>query len=167
MYRPDRRGFRRAGSDITAVDESQHLAPFYRLSLSNTVRQFEISDGGRSRSTVQNWILNADQQPKFGRHPDYVAVDESVTRLNDERYWQYVAVGPGSNEFSHTELESAKIVVSRAYSIESFEWNTASSMSWFPPTVASRCNILIITVDSSFGSNDTVIGPAPNLSAVM
>jgi len=79
-----------------------HLAG---LSLSNTVSILEIFGVSRARSTVHNWVHNADLQPESGRNPDHVAVDETVIRLNNEQYWLYAAVDPETNELLHTRLE--------------------------------------------------------------
>jgi putative transposase len=79
-----------------------HLAG---LSLSNTVSILEIFGVKRARSTVHNWVHKADLQPEDGQNPDHVAVDETVIRLNDERYWLYAAVDPETNELLHTKLE--------------------------------------------------------------
>ena len=59
-----------------------HLAG---LSLSNTVSILEVFGIARARSTIHNWVHKAELQPKSGRTPDHVAVDETVIRLNDER----------------------------------------------------------------------------------
>ena len=79
-----------------------HLAG---LSLSNTVSILEVFGIKRARSTVHSWVHEADLQPESGRHPDHVAVDETVIRLNDEQYWLYAAVDPETNELLHTKLE--------------------------------------------------------------
>jgi transposase-like protein len=75
------------------------------LSLSNTVSILELFGVERARSTIHNWVHKADLQPESGRSPDHVAVDETVIRLNDERYWLYAAVDPQSNELLYTKLE--------------------------------------------------------------
>jgi transposase-like protein len=82
-----------------------HLAG---LSLSNTVSILEVFGVERARSTVHNWVHKADLQPEEGRSPDHVAVDETVIRLNDERYWLYAAVDPETNELLHTKLEPTR-----------------------------------------------------------
>jgi len=79
-----------------------HLAG---LSLSNTVSILAVFGVERARSTVHNWVHKADLQPESGQSPDHVAVDETVIRLNDERYWLYAAVDPETNELLHTKLE--------------------------------------------------------------
>jgi putative transposase len=78
------------------------------LSLSNTVSILEIFGVERSRSTVHNWVHKADLQPESGHSPDHVAVDETVIQINNERYWLYAAVDPGSNELLHTTLEPTR-----------------------------------------------------------
>ena len=40
--------------------------------------------------------------------PDHVAVDETVIRLDEERYWLYAAVDPDSNKLLHTKLEPTR-----------------------------------------------------------
>jgi len=80
-----------------------HLAG---LSLSNTISILEIFGVERARSTVHNWVHKSDLQPQTGQSPDHVAVDETVIRLDDEKYWLYAAVDPESNELLHTKLET-------------------------------------------------------------
>jgi putative transposase len=79
-----------------------HLAG---LSLSNTVSILERFGVERARFTVHNWVHKADLQPEDGQNPDHVAVDETVIRLNDERYWLYAAVDPETNELLYAKLE--------------------------------------------------------------
>ena len=74
-----------------------HLA---LLSLSNTVSILDIFGVKRARSTVHNWVHEADLQPQDGQRPDHVAVDETVIRLNDEQYWLYTAVDPETNRIT-------------------------------------------------------------------
>ena len=82
-----------------------HLAG---LSLSNTVSFLEVFGVDRVRSTVHNWVHKADLQPETGRSPNHVAVDETVIQLDDEQYWLYAAVDPGSNDLLHTRLEPTR-----------------------------------------------------------
>jgi len=74
------------------------------LSLSNTVSVLEVFGVQHARSTVHNWVQKANLQPKDGRSPDHVAVDETVIQLNDEKYWLYAAVDPQTNELPQTKL---------------------------------------------------------------
>jgi putative transposase len=59
---------------------------FSILSLSHTVFIIDIFGVDRARSTVHNWVHKVDLQPDSGRSPDHVAVNETVTQLNDQRY---------------------------------------------------------------------------------
>jgi len=74
------------------------------LSLSDTVSVLERFGVDRARSTVHNWVRKADLEPEAGRSPAYVAVDESVIKLDGDRYWLYAAVDPATNEFLHGGL---------------------------------------------------------------
>jgi transposase-like protein len=58
----------------------------------------------RYRTTVHRWVQKADLQPAEGQDPNYVAVDESVIRVNDERYWLFAAVDPDTNHLLHVRL---------------------------------------------------------------
>ena len=63
---------------------------------------------GQARSTVHNWVQKADLQPESDQSPDHVAVDETVTRLNNEQYWLYAAVDSEANKLLHTKLEPTR-----------------------------------------------------------
>ena len=63
----------------------------------------------RARSTVHDWVHRADPQLEEGQNPDHVTVDGPVIRLNDERYWLYVAADPVINELRYTTLEPAGV----------------------------------------------------------
>jgi len=78
------------------------------LSLSNTVRVCEVFGVQRAWSTVNNWVLNVDLQPKSGKNPDHIVVDETVIQLNDQQYWLYAAVDTDTNELLHTTLETTR-----------------------------------------------------------
>jgi len=74
------------------------------LSLADTVRVLENFGVHRARSTVHNWVQKAELQPRSGKSPDHVALDETVIQLTDQRYWLYAAVDPETNEFLHVRL---------------------------------------------------------------
>ena len=78
-----------------------HLAG---LSLADTVSVLAGLGVDRCRSTVHNWIQKADLQPTEGCDPNYVAVDETVIRVNDQRYWLFAAVDPDRNRLLHVRL---------------------------------------------------------------
>jgi putative transposase len=78
-----------------------HLAG---LSLSNTKQRLEKLGVKRSRTAIHNWVQKADLQPTSDEAPNQIAVDETVIRINDERYWLYAAVDPETNKFLHARL---------------------------------------------------------------
>jgi len=78
-----------------------HLAG---LSLSDTVSVLAGLGVDRCRSTVHNWIQKADLQPTEGRNPNYVAMDETIIRVNNQRYWLFAAVDPDTNRLLHVRL---------------------------------------------------------------
>ena len=78
-----------------------HLAG---LSLSDTVSILDRLGVDRCRSTVHNWVQKAGLQPTGGCDPDYVAVDETVIRVNDQRYWLFAAVDPDTSRLLHVRL---------------------------------------------------------------
>jgi len=77
------------------------------LSISHAVSILGVFGVQRARSTVHNWVHNADLQPDTGRSPDHVAVNKTVNRLDDEQYGLYTPVDPETNELLHTKLETA------------------------------------------------------------
>jgi putative transposase len=74
------------------------------LSLSNTKQVLERLGVERSRTAIHNWVQKADLQPTGTHASNQIAVDETVIRVGDERYWLYAAVDPETNEFLHTRL---------------------------------------------------------------
>ena len=82
-----------------------HLAG---LSLSDTSSLLAGLGVDRCRSTVHNWVQKADLQPTEGRNPNHVAVDETVIRVNDQRYWLYAAVDPDTTRLLHVRLFPTK-----------------------------------------------------------
>lgn len=81
------------------------------LSLADTVSVLESFGVDRCRSTVHNWMQKANLQPTDGKNPDQVALDETVIRLNDQRFWLVAAVAPGTNEFLLVTLQTACTMV--------------------------------------------------------
>ncbi|GAA0249710.1 hypothetical protein GCM10009000_077460 [Halobacterium noricense] len=62
------------------------------LSLSDTVSVLDSLGVERYRTIVYNWIQKANLQPTDGKSLNRVTVDETVIRVNDQRYWLYAAV---------------------------------------------------------------------------
>jgi len=80
-----------------------HLAG---LSLSNTISELEKFGVKRSRKAVRDWVQKADLQPVSGKAPNQIALDETVIRINDQKYWLYAAANPETNELLHIRLYS-------------------------------------------------------------
>ena len=74
------------------------------LSLADTVSVLAGLGVERCRSTVHNWIRKADLQPTEGYDPNYVAVDETVIRVNEQQYWLFAAVAPDTDRLLHVRL---------------------------------------------------------------
>ncbi|WP_049986586.1 DDE-type integrase/transposase/recombinase [Halobellus rufus] len=74
------------------------------LSLSDTDSVLESVGAERGRTAVHNWVQKAGLQPTDGQNPDYVAVDETVIRVNNQRYWLFAAVDPDTDRLLHVRL---------------------------------------------------------------
>jgi transposase-like protein len=58
----------------------------------------------QTQSIVHDWIHKADLHLKEDHSPDHVAVDKTVIRVDDEKYWLYIAADPVVNELRYTTL---------------------------------------------------------------
>lgn len=74
------------------------------LSLSQTVLLLECLGVDRARSTIHYWVKQADLEPADGCSPNQVALDETVIKVNGERFWLFAAVDPSSNRILHIRL---------------------------------------------------------------
>jgi len=74
------------------------------LSLSNTVMALEGFDIERDKSMIHNWVQKSDLEPYDGLSPDKVALDETVIKVEGERFWLYGAVDPDTNQILHIRL---------------------------------------------------------------
>jgi transposase-like protein len=79
------------------------------LSLSDTTQVLELVGVDRCRSTIHNWVQKADLQPTDGVDPNYVAIDETMIQLNDERCCLYAAVDSATNRLLHVRLYPTRI----------------------------------------------------------
>lgn len=77
------------------------------LSLSDTVSVLDSFGVDRYRTTVHNWMQKADLQPKGGKSPNQIALDETTIRIDGERYWLLAAVDPKTNDFLYLRLHPA------------------------------------------------------------
>lgn len=78
-----------------------HLAG---LSLSNTVQLLACLGVDRCRTTVHKWVQKAELEPTGGCAPEQIALDETMIKVNGERFWIYAAVDPASNRILHCRL---------------------------------------------------------------
>ena len=76
------------------------------LSLSNTVELLDALGVQRSQKAIHDWVQKADLQPKSGKSPNQIALDETVIRINDQQFWLYAAADPQSNDLLHVRLFS-------------------------------------------------------------
>jgi transposase-like protein len=74
------------------------------LSLADTVSVLDSFGVSRARSTVHNWVQKADLEPRGGRDPAKIALDETVVNVNGDRYWLVAAVNPETNVILHVQL---------------------------------------------------------------
>lgn len=58
----------------------------------------------RSPTATHDWVQKADLKPSVSKAPNQIALDETVIRINDERYWLYAAVDLETNEVLHVRL---------------------------------------------------------------
>ncbi len=62
------------------------------LSLRNTVELLDCLGVQRSRKAIHDWVQKADLQPKSGKSPNQVALDETVIWINDQQFWLYAVL---------------------------------------------------------------------------
>jgi len=140
-----------------------HLAG---LSLSNTASSLEVFGVDRVRSTVHNWVHKADLQPETGRSPNHVAVDETVIQLDDEQYWLYAAVDPGSNDLLHTRLEPTRNNAIADQFSQSSATNTMLMTRSLSSMVRLHFSEPVANTASILDTNVMEIGTASNVSFV-
>ena len=104
------------GSDAIELDfvereatstEMMELAIHFHLgglSLSNTVSILDRFGVNRARSTVHNWVQKADLEPRGGRAPAQIALDETVVKVNGDRFWLIAAIDLDTNIILHVGL---------------------------------------------------------------
>ena len=78
------------------------------LSLSKTVMALERFGVSRARSTIHNWVLKADLEPRGGCSPEKVALDETVVKIDGEQFWLVGAVEPSTNRILHVGLYASR-----------------------------------------------------------
>ena len=91
----------RTPSELMKIGIRLYLAG---LSLSNTIRELENFGVKRSLKAVHDWVQKADLQPADDASSDYIALDETVIRINGQQFWLYAAVDSDTNRFLHIRL---------------------------------------------------------------
>lgn len=56
------------------------------LSIFDIICLFDNLDIKRSRKGVHNWVQKVDRQPVSGESPTQMTVDETVIRINEQRF---------------------------------------------------------------------------------
>ena len=80
-----------------------HLAG---LSLQKAVSFLENFGIERCRSTVHYWVKRSNLEPRTGRSPEKIALDETVVKIDGERHWLFAAVDPETNVILHVGVYS-------------------------------------------------------------
>lgn len=76
-------------SDTPISDEVQDVElRCLSITLKYYIYYWDIFDN-RARSTVHDWVLEADRQPEGRYSADPVAADETLIRLDNEQHWLY------------------------------------------------------------------------------
>lgn len=85
-----------------------HLAG---LSLSDTVSELETFGVERSRKAVHDWVQKAEIDTDETTSPDQIALDETVVKIDGERFRLYSAVDPATNKTLLTRLYPTRTTV--------------------------------------------------------
>ena len=118
----------RTPSELMQLGIRFHLAG---LSLSNTIQELEKFGVRRSRKVIHDWVQKANLQPADNANPDYVALDETVIRINGQQFWLYAAVDPDTNKFLHIRLFTTTTTALTQSFCGSFNRNTTSPTPCF------------------------------------
>jgi len=81
------------------------------LSLQKTVNFLENFGVDRSRSAVHYWVKQSDLEPRDGRQPEKIALDETVVKIDGENHWLFAAVDPETNGILHVGVYTARTAV--------------------------------------------------------
>ena len=100
----------RVGTPLPIMKMGIHLH-LAGLSLAKTVSFLENFGVSRAKSTVHNWVQKAQLEPLGGWEPDLIALDETVVKIDGERYWLYMAVEPETNYILHLRLFPSRTLV--------------------------------------------------------
>jgi transposase-like protein len=96
--------------EATPIEIMEHAIHPYLggLSLSKTVSILDRFGVDRARSTVHNRVQKADLEPRGGRVPAQIALDETVVKVNGERFCLVASVDPDTNVILHVGLYASR-----------------------------------------------------------
>jgi len=78
------------------------------LFLSNIVSILGRSGFDGTRSTLHDEVQKVALEPRGGRYPAQNALDETVIKVNGERFWLVAAMDPYTNVILHGKLYPAR-----------------------------------------------------------
>jgi transposase-like protein len=71
---------------------------------SNTIKYYETVDVQRSRTAIHDRMHKTTLHPATDAEPKYIAVDETVIQVDDQRHWLYATVDLVSHLLLHVRL---------------------------------------------------------------
>lgn len=80
---------------------------------SNTVSISDTFGVDRCRSTVHNWLQEADIEPRGGRESAKIGLDEPVVEVDGVQYSFFAAVEPDVNVFLHAGLNPTRTTMAQ------------------------------------------------------
>ena len=104
-------------TDLMRLAVQTHLGG---LSLSETRLMLQSFGIERARSTIHYWVKKCDLEPAGGCQPDQVALDETVVKVNGERYWLFGAVDPKTGRILHIRLFPHRTIVTTKIFFDEF-----------------------------------------------
>ena len=102
-------------TDLMRLAVQTHLGG---LSLSETRLMLKSFGIERARSTIHNWVNKSDLQPAGGCQQDQVALDETVVKVNGDRFWLFGAVDPETGRILHIRLFPQRTIVTTEIFLE-------------------------------------------------
>ena len=73
-------------------------------SLSYTKKYYETSGVHHIRTAIHDWMHETTLHPATDAEPNYIAVDETVIQVDDQRHWLYATVDLDSHPLLHVRL---------------------------------------------------------------
>jgi transposase-like protein len=100
-------------------------------------------------------VQKADLQPASAESPDRVAVDQKAIRINDEQYWLYAAVDPGTNRILHCRLfPTYTVPITREFLTELAEKHDVSLTPCFSSMTLTTSSVVFAEKATATASNN-------------